>query len=293
MYVSKDNLRSIVSDPKSNAVTGFSTGLVASIWPLSECEGMPLFIFRSESLGGFKTSYSTLQVALYYIVLLKNHVPPHDFTQEQWRRRTEIQCGRQMFLSALILAAKYLQDKNYSTSVWGKITGLDASEINRNERVFVTAIDYRLHITKETFQNWTQLVLDVCNHTQHSPPLNPCDMVRTKQCRLDWNRFVKSLNPPAIAHKALVNDDLKVLLQLDFSISVYEVPIDFQSPRTSEYSALHWEGVIEMHQMLRPASTSPRYPQVAQQTPRAILTYQPHSQFQHGLPTPPPSPRND
>jgi len=199
-----------------------------------------------------------------------------------------MQCGRRMFLSALILAAKYLQDKNYSTSAWEKITGLDAPEINRNERVFLTAIDYRLHITKETFQSWTQLVLDVCNHTQHSPPLNPCDMVRTKQCRQDWNRFVRTLNPPAIAQKASVNEDLKVLLQHDFSISVYEVPTDFfQSPRTPKHSALDSEDAVEMHQMLRPARTSPQYPQPAQQTPRAIPTCPPHSRFQYGLPTPP------
>jgi hypothetical protein len=101
--------------------------------------------------------------------------------------------------------------------------------------VFVTAIDYRLHITKETFKSWTQLVLDVCNYIQHSPPLNPCDMVRIKQCRLDWNRFVRSLNPPAIEHKASVNEDL---LQHDFSISIYEVPTDFfQSPRDNRKSS--------------------------------------------------------
>jgi PHO85 cyclin-5 len=112
--------RGTTSDPKfstANTATDFSTSLVASIWPLSERGGMPLLTFISESVVRSKTTYSTLQVALYYIILLKNHVPPHDFTQEQWRRRTEIQCGRQMFLSALILAAKYLQDKNYSTSV--------------------------------------------------------------------------------------------------------------------------------------------------------------------------------
>lgn len=65
-----------------------------------------------------------------------------------------MQCGRRMFLASLILAGKYLQDKNYSTAAWEKITGLDAPEINKNERLFLQAIDYRLHMTKEVFANW-------------------------------------------------------------------------------------------------------------------------------------------
>src|SRR5271163_2176975 len=40
--MSKDNPRSKVS---TKAVTGFSTGLVASIWPLSERGGIPLLTF--------------------------------------------------------------------------------------------------------------------------------------------------------------------------------------------------------------------------------------------------------
>ena len=84
--------------------------------------------FIQETLRRAKTSYSTLQVALYYLILLKDHLPNRDFTQEQPQDEDcrAMQCGRRMFLSALILASKYLQDRNYSTRAWGKISGLAA-----------------------------------------------------------------------------------------------------------------------------------------------------------------------
>ncbi|CAJ0829500.1 3967_t:CDS:2 [Entrophospora sp. SA101] len=36
-------------------------------------------------------------------------------------------CGRRMFLASLIIASKYLQDKNYSNTAWSKICGLQTS----------------------------------------------------------------------------------------------------------------------------------------------------------------------
>ncbi|CAJ0924033.1 3075_t:CDS:2 [Entrophospora sp. SA101] len=39
-------------------------------------------------------------------------------------------CGRRMFLASLIIASKYLQDKNYSNTAWSKICGLQVEEIN-------------------------------------------------------------------------------------------------------------------------------------------------------------------
>ncbi|KAI9219989.1 hypothetical protein BC828DRAFT_333530, partial [Blastocladiella britannica] len=51
-------------------------------------------------------------------------------------------CGRRLFLTSLILASKYLQDKNYSSRAWARISGLSALEINRNERAFARMLDY-------------------------------------------------------------------------------------------------------------------------------------------------------
>ncbi|THC99083.1 hypothetical protein EYZ11_001404 [Aspergillus tanneri] len=147
--------------------------IVEIIWPLSVvslrsdsttgCKGvLPLRTFIQETLRRSRTSYSTLQVALYYLIKIKPHVPSPDLTPEQNSGKPvcrAMQCGRRMFLSALILASKYLQDRNYSARAWSKISGLNTLEINQNELLFLQAVDWKLHIPEATFQRWTEVVL--------------------------------------------------------------------------------------------------------------------------------------
>lgn len=147
--------------------------IVEIVWPLSAAASrsdaatgtkgvLPLRTFIQETLRRSRTSYSTLQVALYYLIKIKPHVPSHDFTHEQPRDQSllrAMQCGRRMFLAALILASKYLQDRNYSARAWSKISGLNTLEINQNELMFLEAVGWRLHICEATFQRWTDLVL--------------------------------------------------------------------------------------------------------------------------------------
>ncbi|KAF9887285.1 hypothetical protein FE257_010413 [Aspergillus nanangensis] len=147
--------------------------IVEIVWPLSAvalrsdsatgCKGvLPLRTFIQETLRRSRTSYSTLQVALYYLIKIKPHVPAHDLTHDQTRTKPvcrAMQCGRRMFLAALILASKYLQDRNYSARAWSKISGLNTIEINQNELMFLQAVDWKLHIPEATFQRWTDIVL--------------------------------------------------------------------------------------------------------------------------------------
>lgn len=96
------------------------------------------------------------------MIKIKPQVPNQDLTKDQSRDKPicrAMQCGRRMFLAALILASKYLQDRNYSARAWSKISGLNTAEINRNELMFLGAVDWRLHIPDATFQRWTDLVL--------------------------------------------------------------------------------------------------------------------------------------
>ena len=152
---------------------------------------LPLRTFIQETLRRSRTSYSTLQVALYYLILIKPHVPEHDFTMEQPCDNTTIrslQCGRRMFLAALILASKYLQDRNYSARAWSKISGLNTSEINQNEMAFLLAVNWRIHITDAVFQRWTDIVLQ---YTPQFPPSpgSPCVQ------HADWKSIIPRLNP--------------------------------------------------------------------------------------------------
>ncbi|PKS09503.1 hypothetical protein jhhlp_004120 [Lomentospora prolificans] len=146
--------------------------LVEAIWPLSSavCRNevssksiLPLRTFIQETLKRSRTSYSTLQVTMYYLILIKGHVPRQDFTMEQPKDNhatRALQCGRRVFLAALILASKYLQDRNYSARAWSKISGLHTQEINQNETAFLHAVNWNLHITNTVWKRWTRVLLD-------------------------------------------------------------------------------------------------------------------------------------
>jgi len=182
-----------------------STHVVEAIWPTSsvpprpDCGNkavLPLRTFIQETLRRSRTSYSTLQVALYYLVLIKSHVPSYDFTTEQpddCRSSQAIQCGRRMFLAALILASKYLQDRNYSARAWSKISGLDTLEINQNEMAFLLAVNWKLHVTEETYKRWADCVSKF-TPSQPPSPGGAAQLVYERQCH-DFRRIILNVSP--------------------------------------------------------------------------------------------------
>jgi hypothetical protein len=178
-----------------------ATQMVEVIWPLSvpSCRGepasghgvLPLRTFIQETLRRSRTSFSTLQVALYYLILIKAHVPKFDFTMEQPEdlpSTRALQCGRRMFLAALILASKYLQDRNYSARAWSKISGLKVPEINTNEMAFLQAVNWKLHVPESLFERWQDTLIKYTSHTPSSPG-SPMAMV------IDWKTVVPLLTP--------------------------------------------------------------------------------------------------
>lgn len=178
--------------------------MIETIWPLSVLSGtrdstldgpdqtlIGLRTFVQEVLRRSKTSYSTLQVALYYLILIKAYVPTRDFTMEQLMDSPScraMQCGRRMFLTALILASKYLQDRNYSARAWSKISGLRTSEINANEMAFLAAINWKLHIPEPLFNRWTDIVLKY-SPSSPNPPSSASALARS------WKSIIPRITP--------------------------------------------------------------------------------------------------
>lgn len=178
-----------------------ATQMVEVIWPLSvvpcrseagsERSVLPLRTYIEETLRRSRTSYSTLQVALYYLVLIKPFVPKNDFTMEQefdCPASRALMCGRRMFLAALILASKYLQDRNYSAKAWSKMSGLKINEINTNERTFLSKVCWNLHIPEPIFKRWTDVVL---KYTPGSHPPSPGEPTTG----LSWKSIIHILTP--------------------------------------------------------------------------------------------------
>ena len=179
--------------------------MIETIWPLSsyscgakiastEAEAKNVSGLRTyvqELLKRSRTSYSTLQVALYYLVLIQGFLPKQDLTKEQTReshKRISLQCGRRMFLSALILAGKYLQDKSYSSRAWSKISGLGCTEINFNESEFLKAIGWRLHLPEELFTRWTDIVFKYS-------PARRSQSQSTSPASISWKSLIPRLTP--------------------------------------------------------------------------------------------------
>lgn len=162
-----------------------------AIWPNSSPDTrseinsrrvLPLRTFIEETLRRSQTSYSTLQAALYYLILIKPHVHGNVEQLEAVDDIQALRCGRRMFLAALILASKYLQDRNYSARAWSKVSGLSTLEINQNNILFLTVIDWRLHIPDIIFQRWTAIVLN------HGPPY-------MANVPVLWKMIILGLNP--------------------------------------------------------------------------------------------------
>ena len=204
--VGKLNLCTLDSHPLTDTLEDTATQMIETIWPLSTLNCgrdatlgakqqslIGLRTFVQEVLRRSKTSYSTLQVALYYLILIQPSVPKHDFTMEQSEDTSAcraMQCGRRMFLAALILASKYLQDRNFSARAWSKISGLRTCEINSNELAFLSAVNWKLHIPEPIFHRWTDVVLRYSpsahvNGPPRSSPTSPCS----------WKSLIPQLTP--------------------------------------------------------------------------------------------------
>ncbi|KAI9355050.1 cyclin-domain-containing protein, partial [Zopfochytrium polystomum] len=138
-----------------------SASIIESIWPNSasspHAKLLPLRRFIQEILRRSRTSFCTLQLALLYIVRLRSRLPPHSSRPPS--TPTATLCGRRMFLSALIVAAKYLQDRNYSNRAWAKISSLPLCDVNTNEMEFLKLVDFELFVSHRTFASWSTMLM--------------------------------------------------------------------------------------------------------------------------------------
>ncbi|KAI7902524.1 cyclin-domain-containing protein, partial [Cokeromyces recurvatus] len=139
--------------------------VIDSIWNIKfqlgqpKTKVIPTKAFCSEILKRSKVTYTTVQLSLFYIFRVKKLIHEKLCQRLETPSNTNalddmICCGRRMFLASLMVSSKYLHDKNYHNKAWAKITGLKISEINAAEMAFLKLIDYRLYISKPTFDKW-------------------------------------------------------------------------------------------------------------------------------------------
>ncbi|CAG8554739.1 10113_t:CDS:2 [Dentiscutata heterogama] len=131
-----------------------------------------LRLFIQETLRRSRTSWNTLQIALFYLLRIKPKISTLPVSTKTNNKGDPATCGRRMFLASLIISSKYLQDRNYANSAWSKISGLPIRDINAIERRFLILIDYNLFIKDNIFKNWSNFLrLHIC-------PISECEVTQ-------------------------------------------------------------------------------------------------------------------
>lgn len=159
---------------------------------IEECQ-LPLKYFIRETLRRSKTSCSTLQTALFYLFKIRDKVKNRRVMASEMLCGGQVKncddsllCGRRTFLSALILASKFLQERQYSNRAWAKMSGLSSCEISNNERAFLILIDYELNISECTWKRWAAFLITLVEKhairsTSPTPQPSPCQQSDNKE----------------------------------------------------------------------------------------------------------------
>ncbi|ORX89205.1 hypothetical protein K493DRAFT_267364 [Basidiobolus meristosporus CBS 931.73] len=132
------------------------------IWPseASEQQAVPLRIYIQEVLRRSRTSFSTLLIALIYLFRLKSALAKECNQSLLEGCRGHYGCGRRMFLAAIIVATKFLQDRGTTNLGWARLSGLSVKEINENERGFLKLLNYNIFVSSPLFSWWSTLLIN-------------------------------------------------------------------------------------------------------------------------------------
>ncbi|CAO3673218.1 unnamed protein product [Rhizopus stolonifer] len=129
--------------------------MIDSLWkPNHNKKMIPTYTYIYELLRRSKVTFSVFQLALYYIFHHRTTIQQHTKTD----KNPYIQCGRRMFLAALITASKYLNDKTYKNKVWAEMANLSVKEVNQIEASFLELVNFELYVSGAIYGKWIQLL---------------------------------------------------------------------------------------------------------------------------------------
>lgn len=133
-------------------------------------DGQPLFPlsgFIKEMVGRSGTSPECLALGLLYLWRCRDRIARSRQLADQANMSTSgtiphpSLCSRRMFLSALIIAWKFLSDRTYTNSAWSKISGLRVEEINANERCLLGMLGWTLDVKPTEWAQWHAWIISM------------------------------------------------------------------------------------------------------------------------------------
>jgi hypothetical protein len=190
---------------------------------------VPLRTFIQEVLKRSRTTYSTLQTALFYLFRARPTI-----LNQLSANNAYISCGRRMFLASLVVASKFVQDKTYRNSAWAKIAGLPVSEINTSERYFLGMLNYRLYIDQTIFDHWHKLLHLRTQARMHNIPTFLIDLLSCNN--LSFAPLLKENSYPISTNQHLLLSPQQQPYHYQHSTSITSTTINTTPPPLLYYS---------------------------------------------------------
>ncbi|KAL1925174.1 uncharacterized protein VTP21DRAFT_57 [Calcarisporiella thermophila] len=147
-----------------NSLIDIAALMIATVWPhRSNSPPVRLAFIRNFidiTLRRSRTSLPTFVLAVLYLFRAKGCIDAQQPQQAPPPPPGDpIRCGHRMMVAAIILANKFLQDRNYSNRAWAKITGMTVAEINLVETTLLRLVDYRLFVNADVYERWSALLV--------------------------------------------------------------------------------------------------------------------------------------
>lgn len=108
--------------------------------------------FIKELLRRSRLSSTVLKLALFYARKLSCKI----LDGEEWFYKNP----KKIVLICIILASKFLQDKNFSMKGWSKISGLSAADLSRSELRLLGLLEFNIYVGVEEFATWCAYLVD-------------------------------------------------------------------------------------------------------------------------------------
>ena len=99
-----------------------------------------------------KISYSIVATGLLYLLWGKQSM------KYKYPKMAKTIGIFEMFVSSLMLASKYLNDRNASNSAWSRISGIPLDALNKMEMKLLSFIEYKLHVEVDLFNRWIKFL---------------------------------------------------------------------------------------------------------------------------------------
>lgn len=105
--------------------------------------------FCFQVLTATQLSESAVYLSLKYIAILLQSNPTIEGAEGSEYR---------LFIVALMLANKFLDDNTFTNKTWSEVSGMKIKDVNIMESEFLEALDYNLFVRSDDYNIWKQLL---------------------------------------------------------------------------------------------------------------------------------------